>query len=1368
MPNERLSELVELHQGYGAQVEVRHDFFDPDRNRSRLDRYRPIRAHRDVIRRLLKAFDPLDKRAYLLRGSYGTGKSHLCLILANYLALPAAAPELQAFYANYAREDRDAAEWLRGRRQTSPWLVVLPEYDRTDSFEALVLRAITEAAGRAGFNAGLISAYGEAASTLEEWRNANEIGELSGRNWPSFCDELQRLERGTAPDQFIRRLRDYSSDALDRFKDIYQRLVGRPFVVEAGSLTRVLRVLLANPEFKARFHGLAVIFDEFGYTLEHNERLQPDAFQAFGQLCEAGVPGGAQLLFVGTIHRSLEQYRSGRTAVDWSKISDRLVEVAVEDAGMEEIIAAIVRPRTESLAWQEIVAPHQARFTELTNEARKLNLFPRLSLPEIQTRIVESIYPMHPVATHCLLQLSTTISSSTRSVYTFFSRDYAPPAGSFPAFLDEFDALDDRGRLRFYTADILPRYFEERLRDDPNEHSDTVRRRIRDWRTAQESLEKVADRQSRSPTPTEHRCLDAILVLSLAGVRASEHAISAALDLTLTEILNTLSSLRSERVLFLNPQTDEYEFASASSQDLPALIAAWKQDPQNALLDPVGALSTLHPLEGQEQFLNATGHNQTYNETRRLLQIFARPADLNEAQFQSWEQQAIQASRRWAEGYDAVAVYVIPESAAEIAAARQAIVLNSSDRVAVAVPDQPVSIAGVSGQRITLAAAVQDLRAVQALRQIHESDDAFSEQDRERLRRLEGNARRREGYAGDLAKIREVILNARGATWYSQQGQPIPVGGAAPPAAADWLMGHLYFKRLRIASDQLNATHKTGGPPTERGAPVHSRLRAALAVLLGPGEFVFDANRAQTYMTFIQPLIDGGVLISGGSDPGALTRFAFRPEATSFPALADLYLRLRDLPEDRNLNIRALVAEYQSPPYGVSLAALSLAFAMLLRHFGDSLRVRTDPAAVGDMMLRDPDELLSLLIDTGATYAQAELRARRIPGPVQALLPEVLSLFLPVGAPVTPANLTNLVHTLDAWWLGLPPIARAPWPYLGALPALHGFLLRMNQADPVALFESEIPEAYGLRLSSQPEDIRAIVDAMGRDKDTMEGVLDDIYARIERAVLDLFPGEASLIDRIGSWWDHLDDAQRDSAAEWRTPATASLLAAVRDPTRRLDALIQELPTRPGFSFGPPRDWPVDRVDEYRSKLATTLRLIEEHRIRVADVQFQIDGNVIERKAVGRTTEVRFRGPLLIKLVAESGTQAYLTDNEQDPRRTDSQRAEIRGEEQLDFAGGNRTLRLAATDGREGWSYPQTIILIDDSLRFSLRPPEDGRTTIPFEFPVDGESLRISLTTLVISALQRGIPPADVRAAIDAALQRLEEEITSPLGRRPLP
>ena len=106
----KIKELVDIKSGYARYVNLVQTFNDETENRARMEQYMPVTSHRLAFKRLTCALYPKDNRVYLLTGSYGTGKSHLCLMLANYLSLKPDGPEMVAFFDNWARRDAAGAE----------------------------------------------------------------------------------------------------------------------------------------------------------------------------------------------------------------------------------------------------------------------------------------------------------------------------------------------------------------------------------------------------------------------------------------------------------------------------------------------------------------------------------------------------------------------------------------------------------------------------------------------------------------------------------------------------------------------------------------------------------------------------------------------------------------------------------------------------------------------------------------------------------------------------------------------------------------------------------------------------------------------------------------------------------------------------------------------------------------------------------------------------------------------------------------------------------------------------------------------------------------------------------------------------------
>ena len=120
----KIKDVVSLKTGYANFVELKSAFEESEENADRMAMYRPTKAHRRAFERISRGlFQPTDKKFYLLSGSYGTGKSHLCLMTANVLSRSSGDPAIAGFYENYSKLDSEAAKRLKNIRKDGRWVI---------------------------------------------------------------------------------------------------------------------------------------------------------------------------------------------------------------------------------------------------------------------------------------------------------------------------------------------------------------------------------------------------------------------------------------------------------------------------------------------------------------------------------------------------------------------------------------------------------------------------------------------------------------------------------------------------------------------------------------------------------------------------------------------------------------------------------------------------------------------------------------------------------------------------------------------------------------------------------------------------------------------------------------------------------------------------------------------------------------------------------------------------------------------------------------------------------------------------------------------------------------------------------------------
>jgi len=457
----KIKDVVTLKTGYANFVELKSAFEETQENADRMAMYRPTKAHRRAFERISRGlFQPTDKKFYLLSGSYGTGKSHLCLMTANVLSRSSGDPAIAGFYENYAKLDAEAAKHLKNIRKDGQYLVAICDYHSGQRFEDVVMKAIFEACAAKGLDAQVETEFDEAARQLAAWE---EQGGKSGiRNfYQDFTKALASVSPATTVDQLRRSLKEYDSHALEQFRLAFREMMGGiEFQAKSGNLIPIIRKLVRSREFKDRFKGLAVFFDEFGFTLE-KANYSKDILQGFMETICKNEPN---VMFVGCIHKDFKSYADRFSQADANVMSARMTQVDLLNEGIEEIIAAIVETNKQSSVWKEEIAPKTPVFDQLMPTCKSLNLFPWIEdVSHMRIRVLEDIYGVHPMALSCLLKLSSEVGSDARSTFTFFTGAEGGVAASYAQYVEVTDIAANGGKLSLYTTDQLVTFFRGEL-----------------------------------------------------------------------------------------------------------------------------------------------------------------------------------------------------------------------------------------------------------------------------------------------------------------------------------------------------------------------------------------------------------------------------------------------------------------------------------------------------------------------------------------------------------------------------------------------------------------------------------------------------------------------------------------------------------------------------------------------------------------------------------------------------------------------------------------------------------------------------------------------------------------------------------------
>jgi energy-coupling factor transporter ATP-binding protein EcfA2 len=1342
----KIDEIITIKSGMASYVDLHLELFDPDACRKRMSNYKPIKSHRDVFEMVSKSLEPRDRRCYLLTGSYGTGKSHLCLMLANYFMHQSGVPELKEFFSSYGEEDESRAKVLSQKRASGRYLVALPKYGSRGDFEELVLRSIDEALKREEFEEDLDSHFLEAIRRIETWKEKAESGKTRVNFYRLLEEELKDHYSSWTINKLVKGLKEFNHDALQVFMNAHINITTNEFSYSKDNLVDIISAINSTKKFQKRFKGIVIIFDEFGYLLPAG-RFNENAFHAFSQLCTFGQKEwkGNQLIFIGTAHKSLSSYGKTTTMVDLSTLSDRINEVALQTEGMEDIISAIVTPQKKHELWQKYVEKNFSLFNQFTKDCNRLGIFDWLPAPHLRTKIIENIYPMHPMATYCLLILAKEIGSANRSVFTFFSTEFGIEEGSYPWFVKNTEIINSKGLLNLYTSDFLFLYFKDSLVSSNKEIRETSREHIKNYEATVKSLNKYIGQRKQGILFDEidklmDRILKVMLIHEITSINNNLENLVFSLNVSTKEqkkqLENRLKLLTRANIIYHNRINDIYEFKRSDLIDIDRMIDDFKSDEENYPKDIISSLNQFVPLDRELKYVEAKNYNLNHNEDKRLLRKFGTSniissnfkLDEKEMSFFEYLENEQKRQTDFKKSYEGVAIYIVCEDRESIDKARSLLINNQSKRIVIAVPKEPIALSEI----------IFNLSAIEFIKKSEKFED-FSTQDRAILNERESQ------YLEKLKEKRNKYLSSEYVEWHGRRGKKIEVDRSKDYDIANKVIEPLYYGcSNKFQHDEFNKIHNIKFDRNRNQA-----LKEAVEKILNHFDpIIIDTEYANNRgeIRYLQRCL---------LNPGALrqidkkgSKLYCEPERDlskfgyNMPALAEMIKTIENLEEKKKLNINTFLNQY-TQDYGQGLVALSLMFSLVHRYFGDNIRIRRDETVIGDMSIKQFEDIYDIITNQ---YPNAFLEHKEIAESERNFINQLYKIFSQekIGTSEK-VSLSQLYEIMRKWWIDLPSIVKNKDVYKSADNNLEEFIEvfeTIETRDGYSFLLGDLQTIYGYEPDDLITDVKAatLLDKIKDDKNIIESFLKNIENDILRGVCEIFQIEGSTYNDIrkgiGEWFNSLDSYQRDTMADYHKNESKALITHLGSIENIGKTFFKDLPSSDLIGLGEVRDWITDKTSEYLQKIEVGKKIIEENEIKVDNAEYSLIGEY-EKKG----NHVQFTGKLSVVLKhKDPRIKIFITTDGSDPKSNYSHREEAIGQFELKT---RENLELKyVTQNKDGcFSRVHSLSIINEDKKYEITLPAQqkiGEQRVIFCFPKSSNSLKVTIKSLLERAIENKI------------------------------
>ena len=425
MKVKNLSEIVKFNNSFKTAVNLYLSLNKVDK----VLNYIPTKSSVIFMDSYLEAVLGNKEHATLMIGPYGKGKSHLLLVLLAILSMDRNEKNLKVI--NQLKNKIKSVETIGNKTashidkiwKTKKYLPVIINSNKQD-LNQVFLAALNTALKREGLMDLAPDTYFSAAiERIEEWRN------MYPDTFKNFCEHL--LNKKLTVDEFVSSLKEFSTIALEQFKEIYPEIT-------SGSTFNPLVDSDVVPLYKSvseklvedyDYSGIYIVFDEFSKFIESIDgNSVGNPMKLIQDMCELSSEStDAQIYITMVAHKSIKEYGNNLSPAiinAFTGIEGRILEkffITSSKNNYELIKNAIVK---DEYNLDKIPEIKDFISEEASKKYYQLPIFKsNFNKEDFDNIILKGCYPLNPIASYLLLNISEKVAQNERTLFTFISND---------------------------------------------------------------------------------------------------------------------------------------------------------------------------------------------------------------------------------------------------------------------------------------------------------------------------------------------------------------------------------------------------------------------------------------------------------------------------------------------------------------------------------------------------------------------------------------------------------------------------------------------------------------------------------------------------------------------------------------------------------------------------------------------------------------------------------------------------------------------------------------------------------------------------------------------------------------------------------
>lgn len=595
----KYKKLIKVNENFQYSVNLQFDINDINK----IIEYIPTKDSCELLNFYFNSILNPKDRATTLIGPYGKGKSHLLLVLISLLNNYDESDKnsINTFLDKLKTVDNTTYNLLiQIRKEKIKLMPIIINSNYGDLNQAFLL-GMAEALERESLSSIIVNTYFDIAlNVILKWeQNHKELIKEIENALSKYDCNLKQLKIG---------LKNFSEEHYNIFKNVYSYVLhGQEFNPLVNSDIIKIYKDLSHELKDYGYSGIFIVFDEFSKFLEYSENTNLmkslKLLQDFAELSNrTGIT--EQIHICCITHKTVSQYTNNLTEDKinaFKTVEGRFKEVYFNrsiEQNYEIISYAINKTEEFDEYFEEFFASNCKFYLDI----KELPIFSNVL--NIEETLFKGCFPLNPLTSYCLIQLSEKIAQNERTLFTFLSDD------------DRFGLKNfvENSSSNLFNVNSIYDYFKPIFKKSNDEI-------IRDiWIKAENSLDKCSNEN-------EKNIIKTLAILNMLQenelITANDDTVKLSLMLNEKEYNVAIESLIEKSVIKRRKIVNTFEFTNIYNRELSKEIKKLSEEQ----FDNIDIKTTINEILPKKYSLPRR-YNDEYKITRFFENIFLTEEEL--------------------------------------------------------------------------------------------------------------------------------------------------------------------------------------------------------------------------------------------------------------------------------------------------------------------------------------------------------------------------------------------------------------------------------------------------------------------------------------------------------------------------------------------------------------------------------------------------------------------------------------------------------------------------------------------------------------------------------------------------------------------